>query len=231
DLCGNARFGGMDGADSEDAVSEAVSGRAAYLAGQICNCAKRFIIHRSRKDEFVEKLTAALKKLKMGDPMDPETQVGSLISEKAAKEVENQVNRTIAQGARLILGGRRSGAFYEPTVLDDVTVDMDVAHDMEIFGPVFPVMVFDTFEEAVEIGNATEYGLGAGIMTKDMKLAFRFARQIQAGSVIINGQSGYRSLLMPFGGYKKSGYGREGLTATLQAVTQTKSIVFKNMLD
>lgn len=230
ELGGNAPFVIMEDADIDRAVTEAVSRRAAYVTGQICNAAKRFIVHRTRKDEFRDKLVARLRELKIGNPQDPETQVGTLISEKAAMEVEHQVDITVSQGAKLVYGGQRSGAFYIPAVLDDVTADMDIAHDMEVFGPVFPLITFDTLDEAITLSNDTMYGLGAGIMTKDMSVAMRYAMSAQSGSVIINGQSAYRSGQMSFGGYKKSGIGREGYTAALLEMTQSKSIVFKNMI-
>ena len=230
ELGGNAPFVVMDDADIDDAVNEAVAGRASYVTGQICNVAKRFLIHSSIKEEFKNKLIERLKKIKIGDPLDPETQMGTLISENAAIEIERQVKETIAQGAKLVYGGERNGAYYIPAVLDEVTSDMDISHNMEIFGPVFPIIPFDTLDEAIALSNDTVYGLGAGIMTKDFKQAMKFAIKVEAGSVIINGQSFYRSALMPFGGYKKSGIGREGLTITLEEVTQIKSIVFKSVL-
>jgi len=230
ELGGNAPFVVFGDADVALAAEEAFQRRAAYGNGQLCNVSKRFLIHRSVKDQFVQELIARLSTLKSGDPTVESTEVGTLISERAAIEVESQVRYTVTQGARLVHGGVRSGAYYTAAVLDDVTTDMDVAHDMEIFGPVFPIMTFDTYDEAIQMANDTIYGLGAGVFTENMRTAMRFAMDVQAGSVIINGNSGYRSLLMPFGGYKMSGIGREGLTATLDAVTQQKSIVWKNIL-
>lgn len=162
--------------------------------------------------------------------MDPETTMGTLISEKAAARVEAQVNKAIEQGAKLLLGNKREGAFYGPTVLDGVDRSMDIAHDVEVFGPVFPVMTFDTLEEAIEIANDTKYGLGSCILTKDLAAAFKASLELEAGSVVINGQSLYRNLLTPYGANKDSGLGREGQTQTLLAMTQTKNIVFKNIL-
>ena len=230
ELGGNAPLIICEDCDLDYAVNEAVAGRATFLTGQICTVAKRFLVQRSIKDAFVEKLVARLKQIKVGDPLDPETQMGTLISERAAKRVEEQVNLTISQGAKLLLGGVRNGAFYGPTVLDDVTADMDIAHDVEVFGPVFPILAFDTLEEAIELANDTKYGLGSGIITNDMKKAMKAAVELQAGNVVVNGQTFYRNLLTPFGGYKESGVGREGQTATLLAMTQIKNIVFKNIL-
>ena len=230
ELGGNAPFVLMQDGNLELAIEEAFWGRAAVLSGQICNTSKRFFIHRSQKEKFIEGLIQKLKTLVIGDPMDPNVTMGTLISEKAAKNVENQIQKTISQGARLIYGGERRGAFMVPAVLDGVTSQMDVMHDMEIFGPVFPIVEFDTYEEVIAMANDTMYGLGASIYTENMRAALRFIQDIQAGSVIINGSSYYRTLLMPFGGYKKSGLGREGLFAALEEVTQIKCVVFKGML-
>jgi acyl-CoA reductase-like NAD-dependent aldehyde dehydrogenase len=230
ELGGNAPQIVLDDADVDLAVSESVVGRI-FNNGQICAAPKRFLVHRSLKNEFRDKLIEQLKKIVIGDPLDPNTQVGTLISEKAAKEVEEQVYLTVKQGAKLVYGGERNGAYYIPAVLDEVTRDMDVAHDMEIFGPVFPIIAFDTIEEAIEIANDTIYGLCSGVFTKDMKKAMKVAQAMQAGSVTINGDACYRNLLSPFGGYKKSGIGREGLTITLEELTQVKSIILKGILE
>ena len=230
ELGGNAPMIICADADIDNAVNEATACRAFYMAGQICSVPKRFIVHRSVHDAFVEKLLAKVKTVKVGDPMDPETTMGTLISEKAAARVEAQVNKAIEQGAKLLLGNKREGAFYGPTVLDGVDRSMDIAHDVEVFGPVFPVMTFDTLEEAIEIANDTKYGLGSCILTKDLAAAFKASLELEAGSVVINGQSLYRNLLTPYGANKDSGLGREGQTQTLLAMTQTKNIVFKNIL-
>lgn len=231
ELGGNAPLIICDDCDLDYAVKEAVAGRATSMTGQICTVAKRFLVQRTIKAAFVEKLAEQLKTIRLGDPFDPRTRMGTLISESAAKRVEQQVNLTVSQGARLLLGGKRQGAFYGPTVLDNVTAEMDVAHDMEIFGPVFPVIAFDTLEEAIALANDSKYGLGSGIITSDMKKAMKAAVELEAGSVVVNGQTYYRNLLTPFGGCKESGVGREGQTQTLLAMTQIKNIVFKNILS
>lgn len=230
ELGGNAPMIICADADIDNAVAEATACRAFYMAGQICSVPKRFIVHRSVHDEFVEKLLAKVKTVRVGDPMDPETTMGTLISEKAAMRVEAQVNRAIEQGARLLLGNERRGAFYGPTVLDGVDTGMDIAHNVEVFGPVFPIITFDTLEEAISIANDTKYGLGSCILTRDLSVAFKAALELEAGSVVINGQSLYRNLLTAYGANKDSGLGREGQTQTLLAMTQTKNIVFKNIL-
>ena len=147
--------------DLELAVNEAYSGRIAN-AGQICCSPKRFIVQEPIAKDFVNKLKAKFGKIVKGDILDPRTELGCLINENAAKRIEEQVKLTIQQGAKCVCGGKRNGAFFEPTILVDVTPDMDVAKDMEIFGPVFPIIAFKTEEEALTIANNTKYGLCAG---------------------------------------------------------------------
>lgn len=216
-------------ADIDLAVAEAAGGRC-YNAGQTCCANKRFLVENSIKDVFVEKLIATLKDWKVGNPADPETQMGCLVSEKAAIGVEEQIASIIAQGGKLLYGGKRNGSFVEPTVIA-VTKDMDVAKDLEVFGPLFPIIGFDSFDEAVEIANQTSYGLASGVMTNDINKAMKFAMKVQAGTCVINSSGNYRSVHQPFGGYKHSGIGREGTTHTLYEVTQEKTIAIKHSLD
>lgn len=167
---------------------------------------------------------------------DPQVKGGAIVNQLdftilGATEIDTSFNVNVVTDSnnRLIYGGVRSGAFFQPAVLDGVTSGMDVAHDMEIFGPVFPLMTFETDEEAIHLANDTRYGLVASVFTRDMRKAFHFMRQLQAGMVVINGNSFYRSILTPFGGTKMSGLGREGLSVTLDEVTQVKTMVFKNI--
>ncbi|MHB1315515.1 MAG: aldehyde dehydrogenase family protein [Christensenellales bacterium] len=231
ELGGNDPFIICEDADLDKAVAETISGRITN-AGQTCCASKRMIVHNSIRDIYVEKLTAALKKLKIGDPAKEDTDCGSLINEKAAKTVEEQVNFTISQGARCVYGGHRfQTTFFEPTVLVDVTAAMDIARDMEVFGPVIPVIGFDTFDEAIAIANQTKYGLQGGVMTSDMKKAFKAGKMLACGCVTIGGSGNYRSVLQPFGGWKMSGYGNEGVGYTLDEVTRLKTIAFKKILE
>ena len=162
--------------------------------------------------------------------MDPTTKIGCLINENAAIRVEEQVNQTVSEGAKIIIGGKRNGAFYEPTILDDVNETMEVAKDMEIFGPVISVIGFDDVEDAIRIANQSHYGLCGNVITKDMKKAFEVARKLEVGGAVINGSSFYRSFEMPFGGWKHSGIGNEGVLTTLKEMSHTKTIVLKNIL-
>ena len=229
ELGGNDAFIVMDDADVDLATDELIWGRM-YNTGQVCCASKRFLVHRSRVEEFTAKAIEKIKKINRADPATDEAEMGCLISEKAAIKVEEQVNRTVEQGGKILLGGKRSGAFYDPTVIGDVPKDADVAIDMEIFGPVVPIIAFDTEEEAVEIANRSVFGLCGCVFTKDMKRAARVANALECGGAVINGASFFRSFEMPFGGYKHSGIGTEGVFSTFDEMTHTKSIVLKNVL-
>lgn len=229
ELGGNDAFILNADGDVDKAVEEVMWGRF-YNTGQVCCASKRFIIANSVKEEFTNKLIDRIKKIKLGDPKDENTELGCLISEKAAVQVEKQVNDTISLGAKLLYGGKRDGAFYEPTVLSDCTKDMPVMKDMEIFGPVVPICGFDDIEEAIEIANQSSFGLCGNIFSQNMNTAFKVAKRLECGGAVINGASFYRSFEMPFGGYKQSGIGNEGVMTTLKEVSHTKTIVLKNVL-
>ena len=229
ELGGNDPLIIFDDCDLELALSEAVNGRVGN-AGQTCCASKRFIVQRGIYQRFVSELAERLSKLKVGDPMDPTVELGPCVRESSAKDVEEQINHTIRQGGRLVCGGKRKGAFVEPTVIE-AAKDTDIARDMEVFGPVWPVIPFDTEEEALEIANQTMYGLSSGVITSDMKTAMRVANGVQAGACIINGSGNYRLAHQPFGGYKYSGVGREGAVCTLEEMTQQKMISLKGILN
>ena len=229
ELGGNDAFIVNEDADVDLAVEELVWGRM-YNTGQVCCASKRFLIHNRVKEAFTQKAVERIKRIKLGDPADDATQLGCLISEKAAIEVERQVRLTVEQGGRIILGGKRNGAFYEPTVIADVPRTADVAKDMEIFGPVVPITGFDTLDEAVEIANTSIFGLCGCIFTADIKTAWKTAARLECGGVVINGASFFRSFEMPFGGYKYSGIGTEGVLSTFDEVSRTKTIVLKNII-
>ncbi len=229
ELGGNDAFIVLEDADVDLAVEEMIWGRM-YNTGQVCCASKRFLVHNSRKDEFAEKAVERIKQLKFGDPSEEDTQIACLISEKAAKKVEAQVNLTIQQGGKLLMGGKRTGAFYEPTVIADVPKTADVAKDMEIFGPVVPIIGFDTDEEAIEIANNSVFGLSSCVFSENQKRAFRVAQAMEAGGAVINGASFFRSFEMPFGGWKHSGVGTEGVMSTFDEMTRVKTIVLKNIV-
>lgn len=213
--------------DMDLAVNEA--GDKTRNAGQCCSGAKRFIVHESIKDEFVKRLIEErLKTVKEGDLLDINTDFGVLISEKAAIEVEKQVQHTIDQGAKLVYGGVRRGAYYMPTVLDNCTKDMDICKDMEIFGPLFPIFTFKILDEAIEIAETSDYGLSSGVITNNLQDAMKVAASLRTGMVAVNGSGGFRAQELPFGGGKKmSGNSRECMSSVLEEVTQEKSIIFR----
>jgi succinate-semialdehyde dehydrogenase/glutarate-semialdehyde dehydrogenase len=228
ELGGNDAFIVLEDGNIDLAVEETMFGRF-YNTGQVCCASKRFLVHNSRKGEFAQKLIARLAKEKQGDPQDETTTIGCLISEKAAIGVEEQVALTVQQGGKVVLGGNRHGAFYEPTVIVDVPKTADVAKDMEIFGPVVPIIGFDTAEEAVEIANASIFGLSGAVFSANVNAAMKVAKQLECGGAVVNGCSFFRSCEMPFGGYKMSGIGNEGIMCSLEEVTQIKTIVLKNV--
>ena len=192
--------------DLDQAVEAAVNARLENT-GQACNAGKRFIVVDELYQPFLEKFTAALTAVKPGDPKSKETTIGPLSSATAADRLEDQVRRAVEHGAKLIAGGGREGNFFEPTVLTDVTPDND-AYREEFFGPVAQVFRAADETEAVRLANDTPYGLGSYVMTNDPEQAQRVADQIDAGMVFINAVGGEGAEL-PFGGVKRSGFGRE----------------------
>jgi len=197
-------------ADLDFACVLGKTSRISNNAGQACNAAKRFIVHSSVLEKFTDLLSESFKAIKIGDPTDPETEMGPLATEQILNDTETQVNKSVELGAVVTAGGKRwgdKGYFYEATVLSNVKKGMP-AFDEEMFGPVAAVMSYETDDEAVALANDTPYGLGATILTRDIEQGKIMAGQIDAGNVFINAQvrSDPRA---PFGGIKKSGYGRE----------------------
>jgi lactaldehyde dehydrogenase len=222
ELGGNDPMIVLGDADIEKAVKGVING--AFLnAGQVCMGVKRIIIEDEIADEFCERLVSETEKLVMGNPLDKTTTLGTLISKKAAMQVEESVNNAVDMGAKILTGGTRNGAFYEATVIDDVTPDMDLVV-RETFGPIAPIIRVDGLDEAIEVANSTEYGLQAGVFTNDYSKAMRCAQEIDAGTVFVNKQSTFRTDNMPFGGFKSSGVGKEGIKYSVEEMTKTKLI-------
>ncbi len=227
ELGGNDGLIIFDDVDLDKACGEIVAGRM-INNGQICCSSKRLIVHNSIREKLAARLAERLAKLNVGSALDPEAQITSLVSESAAVTVEKYINHTIRQGATCFYGGKREGARIYPTILTDVSRDMDIAKDLEVFGPVLPIIGFDTEEEAIEIINSSSYGLSSGILTKDLERAFRIAPLIEAGATVINGTGHYRHYDQPFGGFKYSGIGREGISAGLEECSQEKTYILKS---
>ena len=231
ELGGNDALVVFDDADLDLAAEHAAFGRT-WANGQCCCANKRLVVQKNVADEFTHKLIARLKEYTMGNPMDPSTKLGPLITEKAANTVKQQIDLTISQGAKLVYGGERvDHCFLSPAVLVDVSKDADVARDLEIFGPVLPIITFGDDAEAAEIANNSIYGLSGSVFTRDINRAINTAFKMQTGQVAINGTGLYRPDVSQFGGYKYSGLGREGLSVTLEEMTQVKNIAIRNVLS
>ena len=227
ELGGNDALIILADADLEKAAESVVLGRLARGNGQICCAVKRIFVEAPIFDQFAELLTKKAKSLKVGDQLQEDTDVGPLISEDAAKEVEAFINGAIQAGAKLKTGGKRRKAFIEPTVLTDVSVDMKMFKE-EVFGPVAPLVSFTLLEDAIRMANDSPYGLQSAIFTRDINKAFDIAYKLEAGGVIINWSSALRVETLPFGGIKMSGHGREGVHDTLDEMTDQKTIVVHN---
>jgi succinate-semialdehyde dehydrogenase/glutarate-semialdehyde dehydrogenase len=193
--------------DDLDGAVEAAVGARLENTGQACNAAKRFIVVDELYEPFLERFTAALTAVKPGDPTSEDTTIGPLSSATAADRLEDQVQRAVASGAKLVAGGERDGNFYSSTVLTDISPD-NPGYREEFFGPVASVYRVPSEDAAVELANDTPYGLGSYVMTSDPDQALRVADKIEAGMVFVN-LVGADGAELPFGGVKRSGFGRE----------------------
>ncbi|MBX7234326.1 MAG: aldehyde dehydrogenase family protein [Caldilineales bacterium] len=214
----------MPDADLEQAVAANVSG-AFWAAGQNCLHVQRLLVHDSIYEPFVAAFIARSERYRVGDKQDEGTDMGPLINEASARRVEGMVDEAIAAGARLLTGGRRWGSFYAPTVLENIPAACSLASE-EVYGPVTLVYRFHTLDEAIALANDVDYGLQAGIFTRDLQAAFRAARELHCGGVMINESTDYRIDAMPFGGVKGSGLGREGIRFALDEMTEPKVVCF-----
>jgi acyl-CoA reductase-like NAD-dependent aldehyde dehydrogenase len=213
-------------ADADLATAASMATRARFInSGQSCISAKRFIVVEEVAEEFEGLFVEEVRRLKMGDPLDPGTQVGPLARADLRDTLERQLAASVAQGAIVATGGKPVGSrgyFYEPTVLTNVTPNMPVASE-ETFGPVAAVMRVPNTDEAIDVANSTDYGLGANLWTKDAKQARKLARRIEAGAVFINGMVASDPRL-PFGGVKASGYGRELSSFGVREFTNVQTV-------
>ena len=195
------------------------------LAGQSCISVQTVYVHRSIYDKFVELVVAEVKKLKLGDPIDPATDVGTLIDERAALRVEAWINDAANGGAKVVTGGKRHGAQIEPTVLAGVKPDMKVVCD-EVFGPVISLLPYDDIDEVFRTVSESRFGLQTGIFTASIELAIRAVRSLRTGGVIINGSSTWRTDQLAYGGVKDSGIGREGPRYSIRDMTEERMVLF-----
>ena len=214
----------FEDADIENAISGAILGNF-YSSGQICSNGTRVFVHRDIKEAFLKRLAERLDTAVIGDPMDPNTSFGPMVSKRQMEIALSYVEKGKAEGARLVFGGSaidREGFYMQPTVFADVTDDMSIARE-EIFGPVMSVLDFDTEEEVMARANATEFGLAAGVFTKDLSRAHRVAAGFEAGTCYINTYND-APVEAPFGGMKNSGVGRENSKAAIDHYSQLKTV-------
>ena len=213
-------------ADADIATAAATCARnAVRLAGQSCISVQTIYVHATVVTDFTTHLIAAVAAQKLGDPLDPDTDIGTLIDETAARRVEQWVQEAQAGGAKLLTGGTRRGAAYAPTVLTRVTPDMRVVCD-EVFGPVVSVIPYEDFSAVCEIINKGRFGLQCGVFTASLPRAIEAVRRLRTGGVIVNGSSTWRTDQLPYGGVKESGIGREGPRYAIREMTEERLVVF-----
>jgi acyl-CoA reductase-like NAD-dependent aldehyde dehydrogenase len=231
----HAELGGNDAtivcadADLEQAATGIVMGRLARGNGQICCSVKRVLVDRHVVAEFTGILARQAAALRVEYQLSEDSDVGPLISEAAAAMVVDRVQEAVAAGATLVSGGTREGSFVAPTVLGDVPVDVPLFRE-ETFGPVVPIVAFDSIEEAIALANDSPYGLQAAVFTRDISTAMRVAYGLEAGGVIVNWGSAVRSEILPFGGLKLTGHGRESVHDTMLSMTHQKVVLLYDAL-
>lgn len=227
ELGGNAGVIVHDDADLEHAAQRVAFG-GYYQAGQSCIAVQRVLVHESVAERFNELLVAEIGKLRTGDPLDPDTDVGPVIDREALDRISAWVDEAVQAGAEVLIGGKREDPFYLPTVLSNTAPNMKVRCE-EIFGPVITVGTYSDFETAIGEVNNSKYGLQAGLFTKDIDRIMLAHRDIVVGGLIVNDVSSFRADQMPYGGSKDSGYGREGLRYAMQEMTEPRILVISNV--
>ncbi|GAF15320.1 LOW QUALITY PROTEIN: aldehyde dehydrogenase [Bacillus sp. JCM 19045] len=215
----------LNDADIEEAVASCVSG-AFWAAGQNCIGVQRMYVQEDVYAEFKQQFVQQAKAYKVGFKLDEQTDMGPLILKQKRRELSLIVDDAVRSGALLLCGGNRTEAFYEPTVLENVPSDCHLGNE-EIFGPVALLYKINSLEQAIHEANQTEYGLQAGLFTKDLNVAFKVIRELNVGGIMINDSSDFRIDAMPFGGTKQSGLGREGVRFAVQEMTEQKVVCFK----
>lgn len=220
ELGGNAGVILHDDADLEYAVQRCAVGGFSY-AGQVCISVQRIFVQEKIYKPFLDRFIPQVQSLKIGDPLDEKTSMGSMIDQKAAERAEGWVREAVSQGAKLLTGGKRSGALLEPTVLIETKPEMQV-NCQEAFAPVVTVASYRTLDEAIAQINRSSYGLQAGLFARDVKEIFRAFEELEVGGLIINDVPIYRADHMPYGGLKDSGFGREGLRYAIEEMTELK---------
>jgi acyl-CoA reductase-like NAD-dependent aldehyde dehydrogenase len=208
-----------------DKVAAAVAATGYANAGQVCISTQRVLTAGKVYGDFLDALKPKVDALTVGNQLDEKTKVGPMVREKEAVRVDEWVREAVGQGARLVTGGRRQGAIYAPTIVADVKPEMRISSD-ELFGPAVAVTPFDDIDQAIALANDTHYGLAAGIFTENLEWAWKFAREVQSGNLHINWGPQWRADLMPYGGLKESGFGKEGPAYAVLEMTELKMVVF-----
>jgi acyl-CoA reductase-like NAD-dependent aldehyde dehydrogenase len=226
ELGGKAPLLVLADADLDRAVAAATFGSFMHQ-GQICMSTERIVIDRSVAEEFAHKLAERASALKVGDPREPETQVGPLVNEEALERVTEHFEDAVAKGAKVITGGKAHGLYFSPTVLTDVGPEMRV-YSEESFGPIVAIVPVDGVDEAIRVANDTEYGLSAAVFSRDVDAALAVASQLQTGMCHINDATVNDEPAMPFGGVKDSGWGRFGGKAALEEFTELRWITIQD---
>jgi glyceraldehyde-3-phosphate dehydrogenase (NADP+) len=214
----------MSDADLER-VASVISMTGYGNAGQTCISTQRVLAAKKVYGDFLSALKPKVEALTTGNQLDEKSKVGPMVKESEAQRVDEWINEAVGSGARLVAGGGRRGAFYMPAVVADVHPDMRISRD-ELFGPAVAVTPFDTIEDAIALANDSIYGLAAGIFTENVEWAMKFAREAEAGNLHVNWGSQWRVDLMPYGGLKDSGFGKEGPKYAVQEMTELKMVVF-----
>ncbi|MEH7436652.1 aldehyde dehydrogenase family protein [Neobacillus drentensis] len=207
-----------------DKAAELCVTRGYSNAGQACISVQRVYVHQDVYDAFTEKAIKIAESLKVGNPEDPETDIGPMISEKEARRAEEWIQEAEEQGAKVIFGGERNGSILEPTILSDVKPEMKVVCQ-EVFAPVITLIPYSDIQDAFDQANDSRFGLQVGLFTSNIQLAMRAAQELQFGGIIINDVSSYRADVMPYGGIKDSGIGKEGPHYAVQEMTDEKIVV------
>lgn len=220
ELGGNAAVVIEPDANLDFALPRTLLGAYAY-SGQVCISIQRIFLHRKIYDKFMADFLDATMNLKIGNPMEEATDVGPMINQAAAEQTEEWVEEALAKGARLVCGGKREGAMFEPTILENVKPELRISC-REAFAPLVVVSSYDNFDDALGHVNDSIYGLQAGIFTNDLKKAFRAYEVLDVGGVILNDIPTFRIDHMPYGGVKESGFGREGLRYAIEEMTELK---------
>lgn len=214
----------MDDADVDKAVDLCVYGGFS-AAGESCIGVQRILVHTNVYDNFMKKLVNRTNKLKVGCQHEDDTDMGPMISEKEAIRVEEWVDEAVKKGAKLLIGGKRNGNIYYPTILENIPKNVKIDSE-EVFGPVVCLYRIKSLDEAIKKANNVRYGLHAGIFTQNINNAFKAVKELDVGGVIVNDSSDYRIDMMPFGGVKYSGLGREGIKHALMEMTEPKVVCF-----